>query len=304
MPFDDFLNAISPFTSANANPKDRIVVAITGGEPTLREDLPDCGLKLREHGFLWGMVTNGFNYTANLHLKLLSAGMGSVTVSLDGFESSHNWLRGSAQSFNRAVKAIDIIASTQKLTYDIVTCVNQKNIDELEAFKDFLILHKVKAWRLFTISPIGRAADNPDLHLRPDQLRQLMDFIVSSRADNRIRVNFSCEAYTGGYEGKVRDDYFFCHAGINIASVLIDGSISACPNIDRSFIQGNIYKDNFSDVWNNRFKVMRDRGWTKTGLCKKCRDYRNCKGGAMHLWNEKQDGIMRCIHQEIIGIDL
>jgi len=26
---------------------------------------------------------------------------------------------------------------------------------------------------------------------------------------------------------------------------LIDGSISACPNIDRTFSQGNIYKDNF-----------------------------------------------------------
>jgi hypothetical protein len=22
----------------------------------------------------------------------------------------------------------------------------------------------------------------------------------------------------------------------------------------------------------------------------------------MHLWNEKQDGIMRCIHQEIINL--
>jgi hypothetical protein len=52
-------------------------------------------------------------------------------------------------------------------------------------------------------------------------------------------------------------------------------------------------------VWDNRFEVMRQRRWTKTGPCKKCRDYRNCKGGAMHMWNEKQDAIMRCIHNEI-----
>lgn len=298
MPFDDFLNAVLPF--APVNTKERATVAITGGEPTLREDLPDCGRRLRERGFAWGMVTNGWHYTRDLHSRLMSAGMGSVTVSLDGFEASHNWLRGSAQSFGKAVNAIDIIASST-LTYDIVTCVNQRNIDELESFKDFLIKHKVKAWRLFTISPIGRAADNPELRLNPGQLRRLMDFIVRSRQNNegRIKVYFSCEAYTGDYEGKVRDGYFFCHAGINIGSILYDGSICACPNINRHFIQGNIYRDNFQDVWDNRFEAMRKRGWTKTGLCKKCRDYGNCKGGAMHLWNEKQDGIMRCIHTEM-----
>jgi len=297
MPFDDFLNAILPYE--NENKKEPIVIAITGGEPSLREDLPDCGRKLREHGFLWGIVTNGYNYTGNLHSKLMAAGLGSITISLDGFESSHNWLRGTPQGFNRAVKAIDIVAATNRLTYDIVTCVNQKNIGELEELKEFLIKHNVKAWRLFTIFPIGRAANSPDLHLSPEQLKWLMDFIVRSRADTRISVYFSCEAYTGDYEGKVRDGYFFCHAGVNIGSVLVDGSISACPNINRHFIQENIYKDNFKDVWDNRFEVMRNRTWTRTGVCKKCRDFKNCKGGAMHMWNEKQDGIMRCLHKEI-----
>jgi radical SAM enzyme (rSAM/lipoprotein system) len=299
MPFDDFLNAALPFTPVNT--KERVTVAITGGEPTLREDLPECGRRLRELGFAWGMVTNGWHYTSNLHSRLMSAGMGSITVSLDGLEASHNWLRGSAQSFGKAVSAIDIIASSP-LTYDIVTCVNQRNIGELELLKDFLIKRKVKAWRLFTISPIGRAAENEELRLSPEQLRRLMDFIARSRQageDRRIKVYFSCEAYTGDYEGRVRDGYFFCHAGINIGSVLYDGSISACPNIDRHFIQGNIYRDNFQDVWDNRFEVMRKRNWTKTGVCKKCRDYGNCKGGAMHLWNGKRDVIMRCIHTEM-----
>jgi radical SAM protein with 4Fe4S-binding SPASM domain len=126
-----------------------------------------------------------------------------------------------------------------------------------------------------------------------------MDFIVAARNDGRIHVTFCCEAYLGDYELKARDDYFFCRAGIQIASVLIDGSISACPNINRSFIQGNIYRDDFLDVWNNRFKVMRDRGWTKTGICFDCKEYKNCLGGAMHLWNEKRDAIMTCVHKQL-----
>ena len=301
MPFDDFLKAILPLKEKYK--EGSIIIAITGGEPLLRKDLPDCGMELRKNGFRWGIVTNGYDYTPEVHGKLLGAGMGSVTVSLDGMETNHNWLRGNSQSFKRAVDAVCLISTSKRLNYDVVTCVNKKNINELEELKEFLIERKIKAWRLFTITSIGRASAADDLSLSPQQLKQLMDFIVKSRSDKRIKVYFSCEAYIGKYELKARDSYFFCRAGIQIASVLIDGSISACPNINRSFIQGNIYKDDFLDVWNNRFQVMRDRRWTKTGICKDCKAYKNCNGGAMHQWNEKQDEIMSCIYQQICSID-
>jgi radical SAM enzyme (rSAM/lipoprotein system) len=294
LPFDDFLKAILPLKKEYKSGS--ITVAITGGEPLMRKDLPQCGLALRKNGFRWGIVTNGYGYTPQIHEKLLAAGMGAITISLDGLEASHNWLRANDQSFARAVEAIKLIAPSKRLNYDIVTCVNQKNINELEAIKEFLITLQVKAWRLFTIAPIGRAADNNDLRLDPEQIKYLLDFIANSRNDKRMKVSFSCEAYTGDYELKIRDNYFFCRAGIHVASILTDGSISACPNINRSFVQGNIYKDDFLDVWNNRFQIMRDRGWTKTGLCKNCDAFKNCDGGAMHMWTEKKDSIVSCIY--------
>jgi len=297
MPFEDFLQAILPLKKAYK--KDSITVAITGGEPLLREDLDKCGRKLRENGFRWGIVTNGYDYTPQIHGRLLAAGMGSITVSLDGLEPTHNWLRANNQSYERALNALSLITSSSRLFYDVVTCVNQKNIHELEAIKELLVSRNVKAWRLFTISPIGRASHNDILRLNAEQLKLLLDFIVQSRADMRIKVTFCCEDYLGEYERKVRDAYFFCRAGIQIASVLIDGSISACPNINRNFVQGNIYHDSFLDIWNNRFKIMRDRRWTKTGICKNCDAYKNCCGGSMHMWNEKKDTIMSCIYQQL-----
>jgi radical SAM protein with 4Fe4S-binding SPASM domain len=117
--------------------------------------------------------------------------------------------------------------------------------------------------------------------LSNEQTRQLMNFIADSRQnDPRINLYFSCESHVGEYERKVRDSYFFCHAGINIGSVLIDGSISACPNIDRSFVQGNIYKDNFLEIWEKRFDIMRNRKWCKTCICKNCKEFKYCNGGA------------------------
>ena len=271
-----------------------------GGEPLLRKDLVECGKQLRENGFRWGIVTNGYAYDEAMHANLISAGMGSITVSLDGLEANHNWLRNNSKSFERAVKALELIVSYPRLNYDVVTCVHQKNFAELPDFKEFLITRNIKKWRIFTIAPIGRAATNSEILLSNEQTRQLMDFIAEIRQnDPRIDLYFSCESYVGDYETKVRNSYFFCHAGINIGSVLIDGSISACPNIDRSFAQGNIYEDNLWEIWENRFDVMRDRSWCKTGVCKNCKDFKYCNGGAMHLWNEKQDSIMSCVAEKI-----
>jgi radical SAM enzyme (rSAM/lipoprotein system) len=276
-----------------------ITIVITGGEPLLRKDLALCGKSLREHGFPWGIVTNGYNYTPDIHAGLLAAGMGAITLSLDGLENSHNWLRSNKKSFENAVRALGLIVSSKGLAYDVVTCVNRRNINELPELKNFLVAKKTKAWRLFTIAPIGRAANNNDMSLTSGELKKLMDFIAASRVEDSIDIKFSCESYVGKYEKQVRDAYFFCRAGINIASVLTDGSISACPNINRNFAQGNIYHDNFTEVWNNRFEIMRDRRWMKAGICAGCGDYKNCNGGAMHLWNENKDAIMTCLNRRL-----
>jgi radical SAM enzyme (rSAM/lipoprotein system) len=298
MQFEDFLNAIQPLKKQY--PENSILVAIMGGEPLLRKDLAECGKKLRKNGFRWGIVTNGYAYDEAMHAKLISAGMGSITVSLDGLEENHNWLRNNLQSFLRAVKSLELIVTYPRLNYDVVTCAHQRNLAELPALKEFLISKNIKKWRIFTIAPIGRAAEDPEMLLSNEQTRQLMNFIAETRQnDRRIDLYFSCESYVGDYEKKVRDSYFFCRAGVNIGSVLIDGSISACPNIDRCFVQGNIYSDNLLDVWENRFDVFRNRNWCKTGICNNCKDFKPCNGGAMHLWNEKQDCIMVCLAEKM-----
>lgn len=300
MPFDDFLNAIKPLEKVYG--RNKVVVVITGGEPLVRTDLAECGRKLRQNGFPWGMVSNGYAYDEAKHKELMAAGMCSVTISLDGLQETHDAFRHRQGSFEHALRAIDLIANEKNLPlYDIVTCVSPANFDELSSIKQLLIDHKVRAWRLFTIDPIGRAAEDKGLQLSNEQFRQLMDFIVATRKEGKIDVKFSCEAYVGSYERKVRDWYYFCRAGITIGSVLIDGSISACPNIDRRFVQGNIYQDDFMDVWEHRFQPFRDRSWMKSGMCADCKVYKNCLGGAMHLHNKDSNDIVICHYNKLSG---
>lgn len=295
MPADDFFKAIDTIKNRPQN----FTVVFTGGEPLLRKDLELCGKKLRKRGFKWSLVSNGYLYDKQRHISLLNAGIGALTISLDGLKESHNWLRNNKRSFDKVLTAIELAVSSNRINFDIVTCVNQKNFDELGQIRDLLISKNVKAWRLFTIIPIGRAAQNSDLLLTDNQFLELMNFITEHRKTKEIDIKFSCEGYVGEYEPLVRDSYFFCRAGINIGSILIDGSISACPNIDRSFSQGNIYSDNFYEVWKNKFEPFRNRKWTKVGQCKTCSQYKECQGNGFHNWHGDMENVLVCHNEKI-----
>jgi radical SAM enzyme (rSAM/lipoprotein system) len=296
MPMEDFLKALDTIK----NPAKNLMVVVTGGEPLLRKDLPACGREIRRRGMRWSMVSNGYFYDEAVHNSLLNAGLGALTISLDGLPESHNWLRNNPRSFDRAVAAIDLAVRSLRLNFDVVTCVNKKNISELSLIKEFLKSHKVKAWRLFTIIPIGRAVQNEELSLSDEEFVYLMDFIRELREnEGDIDVKFSCEGFVGKYEWKVRESFYFCRAGINIGSILIDGSISACPNIDRSFSQGNIYTDNFNDVWEQRFNSFRDRNWMRVGQCKDCRRFKDCQGSGFHNWHGSKQNVLVCHRSKI-----
>ncbi|MBN2596091.1 MAG: TIGR04133 family radical SAM/SPASM protein [Marinifilaceae bacterium] len=292
MPISDFIGAVDD-VSGIVEPNKTMIV-LTGGEPLVRTDLEICGKQLYERGFPWGMVSNGFHLTSKRLQSLLQAGLRAVTISLDGLENSHNWLRGNPKSFENAVKAIGLLAETEDLKFDVVTCVNQKNFNELDQIKELLLSKGVKEWRLFTVFPIGRAKENSELQLNPVQFKSLFDFIARERKKGDIKLNYGCEGFLGNYEGEVRDNLFFCRAGVNVASVLIDGSISACPNLRDNFSQGNIYKDSFKAVWENEYSIYRDRSWMKTGECSDCSSFKYCEGNGMHLRDEKTGKLLFC----------
>ncbi len=297
MPFEDFISAIDDIKDIVEPNKTMIV--FTGGEPLLRNDLELCGKQLYNRGFPWGIVSNGLLMNPTRIESLLNAGMRSITISLDGLENSHNWLRGNKSSFKKAVNSIALLSQIPELKFDVVTCTNGENFEELTEIKKLLLLNGVKEWRIFTIFPIGRAKQHETLQLSPVQFKKLFDFIAKEREKGEIQLNYGCEGFLGNYEGKVRDNLFFCRAGVNVASVLIDGSISACPNLRDNFIQGNIYSDSFKEIWETRYEKYRNRNWLKTGECEHCNVFRYCEGNGLHLRDEKNGELLFCHYNRI-----
>ena len=301
MPLEDFLKALDTIPPSR-RPKEFTVV-LTGGEPLLRPDIAEAGRAICSRGLGWGMVSNGWFYDEKMHETLKGAGMGALTISLDGLEASHDWMRGRPGSYSRTLRAISIAAAEPRLAFDVVTCVNRRNLQELPEIYCVLSGLKVRHWRIFTIIPVGRAAKDPDMQLSDGQMVSLMEFIKEKRLEGgTTEVSFSCEGYLGKYEEKVRQNRFFCHAGVNIASVLIDGRISACPNVDRDlFSQGNIYEDNLYEVWERRFQAFRRHDWAKEGKCATCKQWKDCLGNGMHNWHGPSCEPLQCHYSALNG---
>ena len=295
MPAEDFLKAIDSLTP-HVDPHKTFII-ITGGEALLRNDLEEVGLALYRRGYPWGVVTNGYLLDAKRLESLMAAGMHSVTVSLDGLEGDHNWLRQHDGSFGKATEAIRLLAAQNDVLWDVVTCVNPRNYGQLEQIKEYLISLGTKRWRLFAIFPMGRAAHDPELQLDNERFTGVLDFVKRTREEGRIICNYACEGYLGRYERQVRDNFFFCRAGIEVASVLCDGSISGCTSIRSNMHQGNIYKDNLWEVWQNRFEPYRDRRWTKKGQCADCKVWRYCEGNGLHLYDDNGDLLSCSLHR-------
>ena len=296
MPFNDFRKVLERIKEKYDS--HNIMVIVSGGEPLMREDILKCGREIFNLEFPWGMVSNGRLMSPRMIDGLLEAGIHSLTISLDGFEEHHNWMRGLPDSFSHASRAVEMLAKVPVIKFDVVTCVNNINYDTLEQFKEYLITLGLKSWRLFTVFPAGRAAADPQLQLSSEKFRGLMEFIRKTRKEGRIHASYGCEGFLGEYEGDVRDHLFSCQAGLSIASVRIDGSISACGSIRADYNQGNIYKDDFIEVWENRFQQYRNRSWMKTGKCAACKWFRYCQGNGMHLRDGNGD-LLLC-HMERI----
>ena len=255
MPKEDFLHVLDSI-AAKTDPH-KVFVIISGGEPLMRRDIEECGRAIYEKGFPWGMVTNGLHLTPQRWQELLKASIHSMTISLDGLEEDHNWMRGNDQSFQMVSQAIDMLVATEGFLFDIVTCVNRRNYPKLDEIKEFLISKGVKRWRLFTVFPVGRAALDPDMRLTNEEFRGVFDYIKKVREEDQ--------------------------AGVTVGSVTADGSIAACASIRADYHQGNIYEDDFMEVWENRYAAYRQREWMRTGECANCKYFRYCQGNGMHL---------------------
>jgi len=104
-------------------------IAFEGGEPLLRTDLEAILAFSRSLPLQTSLITNGTLLESRID-EITPYINGSIFVSLDGLEQTHDAIRGVSGSFSKAVQGI--CAAKERVIVTINTTVMAENIDEVE----------------------------------------------------------------------------------------------------------------------------------------------------------------------------
>jgi len=280
-------------------------INITGGEPFVRSDFLEILRAISRRPFYRNIdiQTNGVYIADNLDIlhELKQVGVTGLGVSIDGFESTHDSLRGIEGTWAKAVTA----ARSSVETGYVVTVsfvAHSKNVNELPTFYDFVKKEiRPRVFRVMIIDAQGRAQENSEYLLSPYQVREVIHFLknqyersCSTYSDpSTTMVELGCGGWLGmELEGRVRPFIFHCIAGINNLGILYDGKLASCSNISREFIEGDLRKDSIKKVWEERYQRYRSFEWKRVGPCRTCDEWKYCHGGPMH--KRLQSGASLC----------
>ncbi|MBR9705538.1 radical SAM protein, partial [Candidatus Pacearchaeota archaeon] len=229
-------------------------VSITGGEPFLRKDVGEVIQTFFRYAKpkVISVVTNGFQpkKISEVISDVLKNNQGirlSVTVSLDGFESVHDKIRGTTGSFKKSIQTINNLKRIKKqfknLNMGVISTLSSLNADIMLDFYDYikneLIVDSIQVnlARGESCSPIldkksiqiyKQIADKTKSDIYSSNLKGYSNFFGSGiyQAVNTLfREIIYKTAKTGKYQ-------LPCAAGRLNGVIYPDGNVSSCEMLD------------------------------------------------------------------------
>lgn len=261
-------------------------IGLTGGEPTLREDIVELADYISSAGVACNMTTNGWLINKKMANQLFRAGMEQVQVSLDSYKKEMHELHRNKGSYDRALRAIEILQDAgMKVGVDCV--VSKNNLNDIMQFIHFLAGKKVFGLTLIKLKQ-GDLPKELFFKLVPDYLKygKLLSEICY-RENVAPEVTIDCASMPNlNYSLTQQEQNYLhcagCPAGHTLIAVAPNGDIYPCAALSASqYKVGNVLSDNLVEIWqkNDLFQNLRDIKNSVQGFCKTCSRLDNCRGG-------------------------
>ncbi len=296
-------------------------VTLIGGEAYLRADWPQIVRAIRAHGMACTMTTGGLGVSAHMAAKMAEAGVGSVSVSVDGLEASHDKQRGVAGSWRAAFNAIANLRAAG-VPASANTQINALSMSELPALYELLREAGIHAWQVQLTVPMGRAADNAHLLLQPYELLDLFPVLAAlaerGRAEGIMMMPGNNVGYYGPYDtvlkghGQPGLTWDGCQAGISTLGIEADGAIKGCPSLPTGPYTGaNIRDMRLADIVTQTEPLTMNRVAYEDparatehlwGYCAGCYYADICRGGCSwtaHVFFGKRGNNPYCHHRAL-----
>ena len=253
-------------------------VVFTGGEPTLRDDLPELIAYAEKIGLISGLNTHGRRLSDMDFLnRLVEAGLDHVQITLEShLPDIHNKIVAAPQAWQQTVDGIRNALRTRLFVMTNTTLL-QTNSPYLADTLTFLAELGLPTIGLNGLIHSGRGTSS-DEALQESQLADLLEIAKSHAAGSGQRLiwytptqycRFNPVESGLGVKGCTAARYNMC--------IEPDGSVIPCQSYYHSL--GNFLQDEWSGIWNHELCVsIRERTYVPDG-CRICDLLSTCGGG-------------------------
>jgi MoaA/NifB/PqqE/SkfB family radical SAM enzyme len=191
------------------------IITISGGEPLLHPELDLVIARVRHHGMIAGMITNGYLLTAERIQRLNAAGLEHLQISIDNVNPDDV----SKKSLKVLDKKLQLLAGHADFHVNINSVVG----GGIHHPKDALVIGR-RALELGFTSTVGIIHDG-DGQLRPlaDEEREVYSTMRSMEKNSYARINGFQDNIAHGRENDWR-----CRAGARYLYICEDGLVHYC----------------------------------------------------------------------------
>jgi MoaA/NifB/PqqE/SkfB family radical SAM enzyme len=251
---------------------------ITGGEPFLRQDLPEILQEVKQGGFELFLLTNGTLVNKERARMLADLGVNGVQVSLEGPEEVHDAIRG-VGSYTAATEGVEhLVDAGLDVTLNVtVSGMNAGQVKKVVTFGSHVGVRRIGFSRLV---PSGKGRAFLSQMLSREELEKLYGSLLSLELKSLEIVTgdpvaAQMKKRSNGDSGNVAMSG--CAAGVSGLTIQQNGNVTPCRRLPLSL--GNVRKDSLRELWTASpvLEALRDRSRYK-GKCGACPRWAHCRG--------------------------
>jgi MoaA/NifB/PqqE/SkfB family radical SAM enzyme len=236
------------------------VIKLTGGEPSLKEELPQLVKSIQDiiQPYLLQIITNGFLPDKVKSLVEFTGGRNlHIRVSLDGWGKVHNTLRGRPDAFERAMETLNTLIAL-KQRYPLSLGINYNVVEEtLEDIPEVLAWcrkAKINFIPGFPIKPFLRADGEPQRALlikdKESFKRNFLKIYNSSQGFNSLENWILKNVTKRNFYALLNESEnlrFKCLELKNLLYLLPQGNVVTCGVKQKPI--GNLLQEPLEKIW-------------------------------------------------------
>jgi radical SAM protein with 4Fe4S-binding SPASM domain len=260
-------------------------VSFTGGEPTLRPDLPELISEARRVGLRVNLITNATLVTPELAAGLASAGLYSAQVSIEGDDAGlHDSLTAVPGSFERSWRGIENLLAAGVKTQTNTT-LNGLNAGSAERIVEMLAARGMRRFAMNMLMPCGSSLNHDRLRISYSEIGGVVAAVHHRARELDIEfLWYSPTPYcifnpiSSGLGNKG------CAACDGLLSVNPTGDVLPCSSFEYGV--GNLLQSGFHGIWDSARALYWRMKRYSPPQCGGCPTIEACSGACPLYWNE------------------